>query len=774
MLPISSYLPSIIRRIQTHKHVLLEATPGSGKTTLVPLELLKHYSGIILVLEPRRLATKMAAARVASLLKEEIGQTVGYLYRHEKKIGLDTRLIFLTEGSFIRYLQSNPTLKGVDVVVLDEFHERHLATDLAWGLLHTLSLPPHLVIMSATLDESPLRKFLPYLEKIQIEAPIHPLQIRYADNDVEWLKRTLERKVLWGIQEATRLEGDILVFLPGLGEIKKIHEQLNQRIGHEDILLLTLHGQESSPENLIMQAQNQRRIILASNVAESSLTIPGVKIVVDAGLQREAIYSNWSGIAELITSNCSQASAIQRAGRAARTGPGVCIRLYTEADFNSRDSFSTPEVLKTDLSSVILDLGHWSIDPEQFPWPSPPEQSAWKSAKELLYGLGALDKNRLSPIGREMAKLPLPVRASRAFVETQKLASQETLRDMSQLLSQWLEKGEEARRLRDRLNQYKAFGSEIHAEKLLIKGFPDRICRVRGDDVVTVTGETWKLGHEVKKSWDQRKLWGLVLDVHGTSQFVTRLIPLELDWITPLGIWETSHFFEPTKQKMIKRSTLRLGSLPLVIKDESTNDTNLNNSNDLLIKATKHWLKDFFESPLYRRWELFGETLYPNLALKDFEWDLFTEEFLLDFTLPDDQTKATYLNKLQDELQLYFDPSFQNRLKDKIPTHFSLHPNKNCEIIYEQGKPPAIEAFIQDFYGWNKQPSLLDEKIPLTVRLCGPHRRPEQITGDLVGFWKNTYVALSRELKRDYPRHYWPEDPSKAEPKVHTNPRVKK
>lgn len=778
MLPIISYLPKILERIRSNQHVLLEASPGSGKTTLVPLELLKNYSGIILVLEPRRLATKMAAQRVASLLNEEIGQTVGYLYRHEKKIGPNTRLIFLTEGSFIRYLQSNPTLQGVDVVVLDEFHERHLATDLAWGLFHKLSgswsKQPRLVIMSATLDETPLKKFLPHLEKIQIEAPIHPLEVRYAANDAEWLKRTLERKVLWGIQEASRLEGDILVFLPGLGEIKKIQEQLSQRLENEDILVLTLHGQESSPENLVMKPQRQRKIILASNVAESSLTIPGVKIVVDAGLQREAIYSTWSGIAELVTSPCSKASAIQRAGRAARTGPGVCIRLYTETDFNSRAPFSTPEVLKTDLSSVILDLGYWSLAPEDFPWPSPPELSSWKSAKDLLTSLEALNDQSLSPIGQEMATLPLPVRASRAFIEAQRLGSSQTVQEMAHLLSHWLEKGEEARRLKDRLRQYQGRGKETHPEKLLIKGFPDRICRIRGEDVVTVTGETWRLGHEVKKSWDPRHLWGLVLDVHGTGQFVTRLIPLDLDWLTPMGVWETTNFFDESKQKMIKRSTLRLGSLPLIVKDEASQETEHPSMAELMLKATKVWLTEFFESSLYRRWELFAETTYPGHPLKDFEWELFTEEFLLDFTLPNDETKASFMNKLQDELQLYFDSSFQNRLKDKIPTHFSLHPKKNCEIIYEKGKPPAIEAFIQDFYGWNIQPSLLDGKLPLTLRLCGPHRRPEQITGDLIGFWKNTYPSLSRELKRDYPRHFWPDDPARAEPKLHTNPRNKK
>lgn len=774
MLPIVPHLPAIVEELHKHRALLLEATPGSGKTTLVPLELLNSYPGIILVLEPRRLATKMAAERVAQQLGEAVGKTVGYLYRFERKISAETRLIFLTEGTFLRYLQSNPTLTGVDVVVLDEFHERHLATDLAWGLLHQLSprwpRAPKLVIMSATLDETPLKKFLPELKKISITAPVFPLDVRYAPRDAEWSKRPLERKVLWGIQEAWKEEGDVLVFLPGLGEIKRVQEILQERLKNDEALVLMLHGQESSPEHLVMRPQSQRKIILASNVAESSLTIPGVRVVVDAGLQREAVYSPWSGISELLTGPCSQASAVQRAGRAARTAPGVCLRLYSELDFQSRAAFTTPELLKTDLSAVLLELALWKLAPEEFPWPTPPSLNAWAQARTLLKQLAALDGDHLTITGKAMSELPLPPRAARALVEAQQNGTNTALKEMIQLLANWLEKGDQKQRLAERLSQRSARGTEGHVERLLLAGFSDRIAKVRGDDAVTVTGETWRLSPDTKRHWDARHPWGLVLDVNGIGKQVTKLIALDESWLLPLGTWEESTFFDDAKQRLIKRSTLKLGALALVTKDETLKDTSLGDTSSMS-SAVDTWIREFKAGAKYARWQLLAQNFFPGKSLEDFEWELFKEEFLLEARVPDEKTQQEFLGKLNDELQLYLDPSFQRRLKDLVPTHYQLHPKRSCEIIYELGKPPAIEAFIQDFYGRAEQPSIAEGRVKLTVRLCGPHRRPEQITGDLAGFWKNTYAALARELKRDYPRHFWPEDPSSAEPKLHTNPR---
>lgn len=773
-LPITPHLATIVQQIQRAPVTLIEATPGSGKTTLVPLELLKHYSGKILVLEPRRLATKMAAARVASLLGEKSGETVGHIYRFERAVGDQTRLIFLTEGTFLHYLRDNPGLEGVDVVVMDEFHERHLATDLAWGLFQKLLAPrprpPRLVIMSATLDESVLRRHCPTLEKIVITAPIHPLEIVYPPRDGEWAKRPLERKVLWGIQEAWKHAGDILVFLPGLGEIKRVEETLRQRVKEEDALILTLHGQESSPEALIMRPQERRKIILSSNVAESSLTIPGVAVVVDAGLQREAVFDRWSGISELVTGPCSQASSIQRAGRAARTGPGTCLRLFSEAEFQARPPYSTPEILKTDLSQVLLELGPWKISPNQFPWVKAPLAEEIAHAEALLTGLGAWENNAPTALGLRMAQLPLPPRAARVLVEAQDRGTAEALRETIRLVAFWVERGDEARRLKERLRHVsRARGNEEHAELFFLKGLPERIARVRGDDAVTAGGETWRLGPEVKRHWDARQGLGLVLEVNGLGKFVTKLVPLEAKWVHPLGQWEESTFFDETRQRMVKRSTLKLGALTLETKDEALQAHE--SSGDALTQAARLWLREFQESETAVRWGWMELIFYPDKPLKDFEWELFLEEFLLEPAAPTEETRREFERRLQEELQLYFDPSFTRRLNQEFPKSIALHPKRTCDIHYEAGKPPWIETFIQDFYGRKAAPSVAGGKLPLLLRLTGPHRRAEQITADLAGFWKNTYPALAKELKRDYPRHFWPEDPSTAEPRQYDKPR---
>lgn len=768
MLPIESHLPHLIGQVRQHPVTLLEATPGSGKTTLVPLALLRAFSGKILVLEPRRLAAKMAARRVSDLLNEEVGQTVGYIYRNEQKTSPQTRLLFLTEGTFLRYLQGNPELEGVDVVVLDEFHERHLTTDLAFGLLQRLSpqwpKAPRLIIMSATLDDTPLRQHYPALEKIKVETPIFPLELRYPPRDGEWSRRPLERKVLWGVQEALALEGDILVFLPGMGEIRRVEKILLERLADAPIRVLILHGQEASSERDIMGPLPERKIILATNVAESSLTIPGVRVVIDGGLNREAVFSPWSGFTELITGPCSQASAIQRAGRAARMAPGICLRLYAENDFAARPVFTTPEILKTDLAHVLLDLALWELTSQNFPWPSAPPASSLEHARGLLRQLHALtDSDGITNIGRAMAQLPIPPRAARVVVEAQLQGTPEALRETCRLLAEWLEPGEGRRKLEEQLRtRSPARGQETSVEKFFLAGFPDRIAKARGDDVVTVEGETFKLAPEVRGTWDPRHPFWLVLDVNGLHKSATRLLPLEEAWVRTLSIEEESTFFDEDRQRMVRRTQRRLGVLVFDIKDEA--QLGSAGGEKALASSAREWLDEFRQGPAFVRWELFARTFFPDKSLSEFEWELFLEEFLLEEKLPTDAVKTEFEQKLAQELQLYFDSSFQKRLSDHFPTRFSLHEKRGCEVHYEMGKPPWIEAHIQDFFGRTTQPALANGLIPLTVHLLGPHGRAEQITGDLAGFWQNTYPTLAKEMRREYPRHFWPEDPRTAEP----------
>lgn len=766
MLPIEPHLAPLTQLIEQHQVTLLEASPGSGKTTLVPLHLMRTFKGKILVLEPRRMATRWAATRVAELAGEPLGQSVGYMYRFENKTSPNTRLIFLTEGTFLQYLKANPDLHDVDAVVLDEFHERHLNTDIAFGLLVELSRklksPPRLLIMSATLNEAPLLKHFPSLKKYLVTAPVYPLEIRWAPNDIEWQKRELDRKVLWGIQEALQLKGDILVFLPGLGEIKRIEEVLTERLKDQGYLLLKLHGQESSPDHLLMRPQVERRIILASNVAESSVTIPGVSIVVDAGLQREAIFSAWSSQTELVTLPSSKASAIQRAGRAARTSAGICLRLYTEAEYNQREAYTTPEIHKTDLAAVLLDLAFWKISPQDFPWPESPHPNLIKRAQELLSALDAVKENVLTTVGDEMQSVPLPVRHARVWVEAKLKGTREAFQETCQALASFLERGGEVRRLAQRLMQgQNASGSEKAWEKFFLVGFADHIAKGRTQDVVTVTGETYRLSHEVKNIWDPKRNFWLVLDINPLHKSVTRLMPLEDEWVYERAQISKEQIFDENRQKMIRRETWKLGAITLKSIDHASTETA---NADVLTSKAREWLASFKVSAEYIRWTLFGRHIFPDKSIDSFEWELFMEEFLLDDRLPTPAVEKEFLERLNQELQLYFDSSFQKKLNTLFPTHIQLHEKRKCEVHYELNQAPWIEAYIQDFFGMKIHPSLLNGKIPLTIHLWGPHGRAQQVTSDLMGFWERHYPTLKKELSRDYPRHFWPDDPKSAAP----------
>jgi ATP-dependent helicase HrpB len=730
MLPIEPHLAPLTELIQQHPVTLLEASPGSGKTTLVPLHLMRTFKGKILVLEPRRMATRWAATRVVELSGEPLGESVGYMYRFENKTSLNTRLVFLTEGTFLQYIKANPDLAGVDAVVLDEFHERHLTTDIAFGLLVELSLrlksPPRLLIMSATLNEAPLLQHFPNLKKYLVTTPVYPLEIRWAPNDVEWQKRELDRKVLWGIQEALQLKGDILVFLPGLGEIKRLEDILNERLKDQGYLLLKLHGQESSPDHLLMKPQSERRIILASNVAESSVTIPGVRIVVDAGLQREAIFSAWSSLTELVTLPSSKASAIQRAGRAARTSAGICIRLYTEAEFNQRTAFTTPEIHKTDLASVLLDLAFWKISPSAFPWPEAPAPALLLRAQELLATLSAVENNVLTAVGHEMQSVPLPVRHARVWVEAKLKGTAAAFQETCQALAAFLEKAGEVRRLAQRLMQRQnREGNESAWEKFFLVGFSDHIAKGRALDVVTVTGETYRLSHEVKNIWDPKRNFWLVIDINPLHKSVTRLMPLEDDWVYERAQISNEQIFDENRQKMIRRETWKLGAITLKSIDHASSEKS---AIGVLSRSAQEWLQVFKDSPEFIRWILFQRYLFPEKSIDAFEWELFMEEFLLDDRLPTPEVEKDFLQRLRNELQLYFDASFQQKISTAFPSSIQLHDKRKCDVHYELNQPPWIEAYIQDFFGMKTHPCLLNGKISLTIHLWGPHGRSQQVT----------------------------------------------
>jgi ATP-dependent helicase HrpB len=519
-----------LKTLARSSSLVLKAAPGSGKTTRVPPALLKALAGEILVLEPRRLAAKFSAERVASELGEKVGKTVGYQFRFETVESPETRLRFLTEGTLLRKIQSDPSLKKVSAVILDEFHERHLMTDAALAIVKTLQKTTRpdlkIIVMSATLDTAAVSGFLGEAPVMEVPRRPHPVQIHYlptaSNKPLELLVRDSALQALSSDQD----EGDILVFLPGMLEIRRAEQALNEAFSNQRQqapLVLSLHGQLPREEQeLAIQKADRRKIILSTNVAETSLTIEGVTTVIDSGLHRQATYSWWSGLPSLRVRPISRASATQRAGRAGRTAPGRCYRLYTAGEFDARPAFETPEIQRADISQTWLDLKATGLldGADDFQWFETPSNTSLESTWKLLYLLGALSgptaQGRLTPLGQALSRLPIHPRLGRLIIEAKKQGVLEEAVLLASLISEGKLECRDAldhlkiknhsgdfHRVRSRLvsavqniSLHASLHSSLHAslqgpsglermpreERIrfsLLTGFPDRVARIR-------------------------------------------------------------------------------------------------------------------------------------------------------------------------------------------------------------------------------------------------------------------------------------------------------
>lgn len=443
-LPIDNHIPTIRDLLGKNQNLVLSSSPGSGKTTRVPWALLSAIppDKEIFVLVPRRLAARLAATRVAFEQGEKLGDTVGYQFRFENVGGPHTRLRFVTEGILMRRLLAEPTLPQAGMVILDEFHERHLQTDVTLSYLRELQKTKRpdlkLVAMSATIDMSPLARFLD-ASTYEVKTPVFPLEITYKPSDS---KVRLDAQVASAVQQVIaekKNSGDILVFLPGKAEINYAAQALQPLAIKERVALFQLHGElAKEDQQKALEKCDRRKVILSTNIAESSLTIDGVSIVIDSGLHRQASFSWWSGIPRLTTKNISQASAIQRAGRAARQGPGLCVRLYSAYDFDSRAPFETPEIARADLAQTCLEIFSLGFDPStRFPWFESPPPASLLAATELLHHLGAVDKtNHLTPLGKRLATIPAHPRLGALLLTGEKEGVLEEAANLATYLSE--------------------------------------------------------------------------------------------------------------------------------------------------------------------------------------------------------------------------------------------------------------------------------------------------------------------------------------------------
>jgi ATP-dependent helicase HrpB len=775
-LPVDAILPDVLASLQRTPNLVIEAPPGAGKTTRIPPALLTLVSGEVIVLEPRRLAARMAARRVAWELGEEAGGTVGYQVRFEEKIGPRTRLRFVTEGILTRRLVTDPLLQGVDAVVLDEFHERHLDSDLALALLHRLQQTRQelrVLVMSATLDAAPIAGFLGGCPILRSEGRLFPCSVRHLPYSPEPLHVQIRKAVdlLDAGQQPGSHDGSILAFLPGIAEIRRTLRECEPQARRTDRLVLPLHGDLSPAEqDRAVLPSAQRKLILATNVAESSVTVEGVTAVIDSGLVRTATYSPWSGLPTLEVGRISKASAAQRAGRAGRTGPGQVLRLYPEEDFLLRPQHDTPEIARSDLSQLLLSLRAMNIAHiRDLQWLDAPPADAVASAERLLDLLGAT--TAAGSLTQRLARFPLPPRLSRILVEALDRGAGEDGCRVAALLSLGtrsakndllaaldLARHEQDPRLRQHTDQLLRLArpprqTQHDDDALLLSvltGFPDRVARRRaGNQVLLSTG----LSAEVAGEPPPYEFM-LALDAEDRRENPLPLIRMtariEPEWLLDLfpdRIEESSAVTWNRGAERVERvSALLYDKLVL---EESRGPAPEPEASDLLArKALDAGLEQFIDKDA-----LSGFLARLNFAgIPEPDIPAALRELCLGL-----QSFAELRSAAQNLLPLLEQKLNLRLLNELAPVSIRLKNGRQARVHYEQDRPPWISSRLQDFFGMQESPRIGPEKTPLVIHLLAPNHRAVQTTTDLAGFWQRLYPELRRALMRRYPKHAWPE-----------------
>ncbi len=764
MLPIDRILPDVLAVLRASSNLVLEAPPGAGKTTRVPPALLTLVRGEILVLEPRRIAARLAARRVAQELGEKVGVTVGYQVRFEDVSGRMTRLRFVTEGVLTRRFLSDPRLAGVDAVVLDEFHERHLESDLALALLKRLQQTARpdlkLIVMSATLEADPVAQYLGDCPILRSEGRLFDLSITHTPYSAKPLEEQVRIALESLIEE--KHKGDILVFLPGAAEIRRTARVCETLASRSGLLVLPLHGDLSPEEqDRAVSPASQRKVILSTNVAESSVTIEGVTAVIDGGLARVASDSPWTGLPTLEIARVSKASATQRAGRAGRTGPGRVIRLFSLEDFQRRPDHDAPEITRRELSQLCLDLRAMRI--EKLEWLDPPPPAALQSAEALLQRLGATGKT-----AARMARYPLHPRLSRILIEAvergvgedgciaaallgsgARLSSVDLLAAMD---SEW------DYRTRQHVEQLRRIvrppRQARHDENALLMavlaGFPDRVARRRKGNQVLLSGSRSAEFAGEPPPYE----FMVAVDVEDRKDKPLPLIRLasriEPDWLIDLfpdRITEKNGVeWNRTAERVDAVSALLYDELVIQESRDAVPDPELAAAL-LAEKALEAGLQRFVEPDEMN--EFLARVEFAGLPPPD-----------IAAGLREVCTGLRSFAELKAASEGLLDRMVDSRiLNDLAPSRLRLPSGRQTRIHYERGKAPWIASRLQDFFGMKETPRIGRGQTPLVAHLLAPNQRPVQTTSDLAGFWERLYPELRRALSRRYPKHAWPEKP---------------
>ncbi len=780
-LPIDPLIPEIADHLRQANTLVLEAPPGAGKTTRVPAAMLGLWPREVLVLEPRRLAARLAARYVAAERGERLGETVGYQVRFEEVAGPQTRLRFLTEGVLTRRLLSDRALDNVAAVVLDEFHERHLEGDLALALLRRLQRTRRpdlrIVAMSATLDAAPLADYLGGARVMRSQGRRHPLEIEYTPVSAT----PLVEQVAAAVERVCRLtRGHVLVFLPGAFEIRRAEAACAPAAQRNGCILLPLHGDQPPEEQdrAVLDA-GKRKIILSTNVAESSITIDGVTAVVDSGLARRPGHSQWSGLPSLEIVRISQASANQRAGRAGRTGPGRAVRLYPLEDFVRRPAQDQPEAVRADLAPAALLLRTLGTDLRSLEWLTRPPEEAIDRAEDLLRQLGAE-----GALAAEMSRYPLHPRLGRMIVEARRRGVAEDGCTAAALLSagerlagtprhatrsdllvlmeaQWEPRtAQTVRQIRRIANPPRQKGRDEDALLLsVLAAFPDRVARRRqgaelqlaggGSALLAASSTVLDAEFLVAVEAEDRRDQKLPLVRLASAVRPEWLLDLFPDSVREASGTEWNR--EAERPEIVSR--LLFGAIAI---EESRRAADAEEAAALLgRKAMEAGIGAAELGPFEERVRFAAQHGAPaELDLEGAWRSLATGARNLA-----EAAAAARNGGLVRALERQLAPAARRAIEEIAPERIRLPGGRSVKVNYEAGQTPWIASRLQDFFGMTSTPTVARGAVPLVVRLLAPNQRPVQMTTDLAGFWQRLYPELRRELSRRYPKHAWPEKP---------------
>lgn len=810
-LPVTAVLPEIGKALSTTNRLVLSAPPGAGKTTLIPLFLLQQEwcSGRIILLEPRRLAARAAAGRMASLLNEDVGKTVGYRMRLDNRISAATRIEVVTEGVFARMILEDPELGGISVVLFDEFHERSLDADFGLALAldsqSALRDDLRIIVMSATLDVERIGHLMDQAPVVRSEGRAFPIEILHRErNAQERIEETVARAV-WGSLDSE--PGSILAFLPGQAEIRRTADKLAVSLP-KDVVLAPLYGALSQREQDLAikpAPEGRRKVVLATSIAETSITIDGVRIVIDSGLQRLPVYEPSTGITRLETVRVSRASADQRAGRAGRTEPGIAIRLWHSGQTASLPAFTPPEILATDLSSFALDLAHWGVrDPSTLHFLDQPPPAALAEARQLLKMMGALDEqDSLTSLGKRIRDLALPPRLAAMVIKGSEqgqallaarlaiLMTEQGLGgndiDLDARLRQFgYEKGERAeaarglaRRMAESLGKPMDQTTSLTAGQLLLHAYPDRVAIQRGarGRFVMANGrgaeipETERLAaarHLVIADLTGRAAQGRVL---AAAEVTRQDIESELTHAIQRG---AESFFEPQSGQVRARSVVRLGALmleesPLARPTGAAAATGLADGVRQLGLSVLSFTKE--AEQLRDRIGFLHRTVgEPWPAVDDESLIARLEEWFTPFQTGRTSLASVDAGSLMEGLKSLVPFEVRHDLARMAPTHFEAPTGQRHPVRYD-GEEPVLSIRVQELFGLKTHPSVAGGKLPLLLELTSPAHRPIQTTRDLPGFWAGSWRDVRADMRGRYPKHPWPEDPANAAPTHRAKPR---